>query len=79
VRLPHSPSCEYEILVGGHLDIRWMSWFDDMRITTLPNGTTVLSGELPDQTALHGVLQKLRDTGLPLISVTPVTNRRKQP
>lgn len=79
MRLPHSPSSEYEILVGGHLDMRWTPWFDDMRITTHPNGTTVLSGELPDQTALQGVLQRLRDTGLPLISVTPVNDRRKQP
>lgn len=76
MRSPNSRTSRYEILVEGHLDIRWTSWFDEMAIITRPDGTTVLCGTLPDQAALQGVLQKLRDAGLPLISVTPVNTTR---
>jgi hypothetical protein len=60
----------YEILVKGHLDGRWSEWFDGLTITNVENGDAVLSGEIVDQSALHGVLVKVRDLGLPLISVT---------
>ena len=59
----------YEIRIQGRLDSRWASWFDGLTLTTAADGTTVLHGPIVDQAALHGVLQKLRDLGLPLISV----------
>lgn len=62
----------YEIRLGGLLDPRWAAWFDGLDLTTEPAGTTRLRGPLADQSALHGVLQRVRDVGLPLISVTRV-------
>ncbi len=61
---------QYEIRVKGHLDSRWAAWFDRLSLTTTEDGTTVIYGPIVDQAALHGVLQKLRDIGVPLISVT---------
>ena len=61
---------QYEIRVKGHLESRWSAWFDGMRLTTEDDGTTSIRGPVIDQSALHGLLQRLRDTGLPLISVT---------
>ncbi len=63
-------SPRYEIRLKGHLDSRWAAWFDGLSLTTGNDGTTALRGPVVDQAALHGVLQKVRDTGLPLISVT---------
>ncbi len=60
----------YEIRLQGHLDARWAAWFDGLSLTTADDGTTALRGPVVDQAALHGVLDKVRDTGLPLISVT---------
>jgi hypothetical protein len=60
----------YEIRVKGHLDPRWSEWFDGLQITNEPNGEALLSGYVPDQAALHGVLAKVRDLNLQLISVT---------
>jgi hypothetical protein len=68
---PHD-SGWYEIRLQGRLDPRWASWFDDMTLTTSTDGTTVLHGPVVDQAALHGLLQKLRDIGLPLLSVARV-------
>ena len=59
----------YEIRVAGCLGTSWSVWFDDMDIRHQPDGETILSGVLGDQAALHGVLMKIRDLGLPLISV----------
>ncbi len=61
---------QYEIRVDGHLESRWRAWFDGLNLTTEDDGTTVLSGPVVDQSALHGLLAKLRDLGVPLISVT---------
>jgi hypothetical protein len=61
----------YEIRVQGHLAPRWAAWFDGMSLTVQDDGTTVLHGAIADQSALHGLLRKLSDIGLPLISVTP--------
>ena len=61
---------QYRISVEGHLSRRWAGWFDDLSLTNESDGTTVLSGLVIDQAALHGLLQKVRDTGLPLVSVT---------
>lgn len=67
----HEPGW-YEIRLKGHLDARWATWFEGLSIAHAGDGTTVLSGPIVDQTALHGVLRKVRDLGLPLISVVQV-------
>ncbi len=59
----------YEIRIAGHLDTRWAAWFEGMSLTHAPDGTTTLTGIVADQSALHGLLQKLRDIGVPLLSV----------
>ncbi len=59
----------YEIRVQGRLDNRWTAWFDDMTLTCGSDGVTLIEGPVVDQAALHGLLQKVRDTGLPLLSV----------
>lgn len=61
---------QYEIRVQGHLNPRWATWFDGLTLTAAEGGVTVIEGPIEDQSALHGVLQKLRDLGIPLISVT---------
>ena len=62
----------YEIRLKGHLDARWAAWFDGLSLTHESDGTTVIHGPVVDQAALHGLLQKVRDIGLPLVSVTQV-------
>lgn len=62
----------YEIRLRGHLHSRWTAWFDGLSLTHESDGTTVMRGLVADQAALHGVLQKVRDSGLPLVSVTQV-------
>lgn len=68
---PDGPS-RYEIRVRGHLGPRWAAWFDGLTLIDESDGTTALRGPVVDQAALHGVLQRVRDTGLPLVSVTPL-------
>jgi hypothetical protein len=63
----------YEITIQGHLDQHWSEWFAGLSITHEPNGNTTLAGPIVDQAALHGVLIKVRDLGLPLIGVRRVT------
>ena len=63
-------SHRYEIRLEGHLDPRWSAWFGGLTLTTAPDGTTTLHGPVADQAELHGLLQRLRDIGIPLISVT---------
>ena len=65
-----SDSSRYEIRIAGRLAPRWAAWFDGMTLTTAGDGTTVLAGPVADQAALHGVLARIRDLGLPLVSVT---------
>jgi hypothetical protein len=60
----------YEIRVGARLGSRWAAWFDGLTITDEDDGTTVISGPVADQAALHGLLQKLRDLGINLHSLT---------
>ena len=63
----------YEIRVKGHLDDRWADWFGGLTITLEDNGDTLLTGPVVDQAALHGLLTKVRDLGIPLLSVIRVT------
>ena len=62
----------YEIRIMGHLDARWGSQFEGITITLEESGNTLLSGPVADQAALHGLLKKVRDLGLPLLSVNQV-------
>ncbi|SRR5579875_1943694 len=63
---------QYEIRLKGHLDDRWASWFDGLTMTRDADGTTLLAGPIVDQAALHGLLRRVRDLGLPLIAVSQV-------
>ncbi len=67
----HEPG-QYEIRIKGHLDNRWSDWFEGLIITLEDNAETLLSGPVVDQAALHGLLRKVRDLGMPLISVKRV-------
>ena len=67
----------YRITIKGHLDSEWSDWFDGLTITMVDNGETILTGPIVDQTALHGVLIKIRDLGLPLLSLTRAETGRK--
>jgi hypothetical protein len=60
----------YAIRIKGHLDDKWADWFEGMTITPMGNGETLLQGPVSDQAALYGLLRKVRDLGLPLLSVT---------
>jgi hypothetical protein len=60
----------YEIVVKGHLDSRWSDWFAGLQLAHLEGNETRLSGPLPDQAALHGLLERIRDLNLILISVS---------
>jgi hypothetical protein len=62
----------YQIRLEGHLGPQWTEWFEGLTITLEDNGTTLLTGSVVDQAALYGLLRKVRDLGLPLISVIQV-------
>ena len=72
----HGEPGYYEIRLTGHLDDRWTGWFDGLTITLEDNGDTLLTGPVVDQAALHGLLKKVRDLGLPLQSVTCLGSER---
>ena len=72
----HDNPGRYEIRLKGHLDSRWTAWFDGLTLAHDSDGTTIIHGLVADQAALHGLLQKVRDLGLPLVSVTQVPTRR---
>jgi hypothetical protein len=68
----------YEIRIKGHLENRWAAWFEGLTITALDNGETLLTGSV-DQAALHGVLKKVRDLGMPLLSLIRVRSSQADP
>ncbi len=63
----------YQIRIKGHLGGQWRDWFGGLAISLEDNGETLLTGPVADQAALHGLLRRVRDLGLPLVSVVPVT------
>jgi hypothetical protein len=63
----------YQIRIKGHLGSQWTDWFGGLVITLEDSGDTLLTGPVTDQAALHGLLRKVRDVGMPLVSVCPVT------
>ena len=69
----------YTIRVIGNVDTRWSDWFDGLTITNVEPGVAVISGEIVDQAALHGTLNRVRDLNLALISVTEVDSGRDEP
>jgi hypothetical protein len=75
----HDEPEQYEIRIKGYLDNRWASWFSDLTLTREDNGETLLTGPLVDQAALYGVLRKVRDLGMPLISVTRLRPDQAEP
>jgi len=62
----------YQIRIKGHLGPQWTDWFGGLAVTLDDSGDTLLTGPVIDQAALHGLLRKVRDVGLPLISISPV-------
>jgi hypothetical protein len=81
--LEHTPAENqpeiYQIRLKGHLGREWADWFEGLSITLEEDGSTLLTGPLVDQSALHGLLKKVRDLGLPLVSVCPVEPSPTQP
>jgi hypothetical protein len=68
----HNQHPYYEIRLKGHLDARFAEWFEGLTITLEEDGETLLTGPVVDQPALHGLLKKVRDLGIPLISISPL-------
>jgi hypothetical protein len=68
---PNEPMV-YQIRIQGHLGPEWTDWFEGLTITLEVNGDTLLTGPVVDQAALHGLLKKVRDLGLPLVSISPL-------
>ena len=72
------PSTVYQIRIKGHLSQQWMSWFEGLTITREQDGNTLLAGAVIDQAALHGILKKVRDLGMPLLSVNRVRPEQQE-
>ena len=69
---------QYEIRLNGHIDAQWADWFEGLTSTPLTDGTTILSGPIADQAALHGLLRKVRDLGVTLVSVNVKVDNPRQ-
>ena len=76
---PHHSPGRWKIRLRGHLDSRWAAWFDGLSLTNDSDGITIIYGPVADQAALYGLLQKVRDLGLPLVSVTQVQPGQPEP
>jgi hypothetical protein len=74
---PDQPAL-YEFRIQGHLAPRRAGWFEGLTVTLTPDGETVLAGPIVDQAALHGVLAKIRDLGLPLLAVRRITDEKEE-
>jgi hypothetical protein len=74
----HEP-VRYAIRVQGRLDARWSAWFDGMTLTAGIDGTTVIEGLVVDQAALHGLLARIRDLGIPLLSMVQLASTASAP
>ncbi len=74
---PNEPMV-YQIRIKGHLDSQWTDWFEGMTITLEESGNTLLTGKVIDQAALHGLLKKVRDLGMPLVSVNSIEPDTKE-
>jgi hypothetical protein len=72
LKIDPGQSMVYQIRIKGHLGGQWADWFEGLTITLEDNGDTLLNGPVVDQSALHGLLNKIRDLGMPLVSVKPV-------
>lgn len=72
-----NPPLVYQIRLKGRLSSQWSEWFEALTITPLDNGETLITGPVADQAALHGLLRKVRDLGLPLISVIRIQPDQK--
>jgi hypothetical protein len=68
----------YQIRIKGLLDRQWTDWFGGMTISPMEDGDTLLTGPVEDQAALHGLLRKVRDLGMPLVSVGPIESDRRR-
>lgn len=66
----------YRIRINGHLGQQWTAWFEGLTITLEEDGDTLLTGPVPDQSALHGILKRVRDLGMPLLSVNSVNSEQ---
>ena len=75
---PREPKV-YQIIIKGHLGSQWSDWFDDLTITPDEGGNTLLTGPVKDDAALHGLLKKVRDLGMPLISFNPLESGQDDP
>lgn len=73
-KLEHDPDVPkiFQIKIKGHLGQQWIDWFDGLTITLEEDGNTLLSGPIVDQSALYGILKKIRDLGMPLLSVNSI-------
>jgi hypothetical protein len=69
------PPTVYCLRIAGHLDPHWSAWFDGLELAYDTDGTTTMTGPVADQAALHGLLRKIRDLGVPLLEITRVTTR----
>jgi hypothetical protein len=80
--MSHTPDSNqpvaYEIRIAGHLPAQWSAWFEGLTIALEPDGTTRLSGPVVDQAALYALLKKVRDLGMPLISVNQVSSHSQK-
>jgi len=66
----------YQIRIRGHLDSHWTNWFGNMTISLENNGDTIVTGPVVDQAALHGLLKRVRDLGMPLISINQIKEKK---